>query len=134
MEPLPEEIAKELEINPDGVKEILYSNSVVHSLDTPISGDEAATHADFIEDNQAVGQDTLVDNYKKINILIKCLEVLDQREKDVLTMRFGLKNSDVHTLDEIGSKYDLTRERIRQIEQSAINKIRASEMGKQLLV
>lgn len=132
-EPLPELIAEELEINPDGVREILYSNSSVHSLDLPISTEDSATHADFIQDEDATSQDEMIDRFQKIKILNESLNILDNREITVLKMRFGLDNSKVYTLDEIGIKFDLTRERIRQIEKTAINKIRQSDFGKQLL-
>lgn len=133
-EPLPEVIAEELDINPDGVREILYSNSSVHSLDLPISTEDSATHADFIQDEDATSQDDLIDRFQKIRILNESLNILDNREITVLKMRFGLDNSKVYTLDEIGIKFDLTRERIRQIEKTAINKIRQSDFGKQLLL
>ncbi|NIP39522.1 MAG: sigma-70 family RNA polymerase sigma factor [Candidatus Dadabacteria bacterium] len=134
IEPLPEDIARQLDINPDGVKEILYSNSRVHSLDAPVSASESATHADFLEDEKSKSQDAVVDNIEKIKILRNCMSILDEREKTVLTMRFGLENTDVLTLDEIGRKYGLTRERIRQIEKTAIIKIRNCAEGKQLFV
>ncbi len=134
VEPLPEDIARQLDINPDGVKEILYSNSRVHSLDAPVSASESATHADFLEDEKSKSQDTIIDNIEKIKILRNCMYILDEREKSVLKMRFGLENTNVLTLDEIGQKYGLTRERIRQIEKTAIVKIRNCAEGKQLFV
>ncbi len=124
IDPLPEDIANELDINKDGVKEILYSNSTVHSLDAPISAEDSATYADILEDKNNLSQDTVVDNIEKIKLLKQCMHKLEDRERNILALRFGLENKNVLTLDEIGQKYGLTRERIRQIEKSAITKIR----------
>lgn len=129
-EPMVEDIAEQLEINPDGVREILYSNSTVSSLDAPVSLNESITHKDFLEDKGAISQEDVVNSMENIKILSKCIKLLDERERNVLTMRFGLKNSKVLTLDEIGKRYSLTRERIRQIEKTAISKIKNCSDGK----
>ncbi len=125
-----EDIAEKLEINPDGVREILYSNSTVSSLDAPVSLDESVTHKDYLEDKGARSQEDVVNSIENIEHLSNCIKTLDERERNVLTMRFGLENSKVLTLDEIGKRYSLTRERIRQIEKTAISKIKNCSDGK----
>ena len=116
------EIAKEVDLPVEAVKQILDSGSDTFSLDAPISTDENGTFMDFIEDENLL-QDDLSAHSSLQEIISRALSMLDIREKEIIKLRFGIDNSEVLTLDEIGKRYKLTRERIRQIEKKALKKI-----------
>lgn len=133
-EPTPEELSKESDISLDKVKKALKVVKDPISMETPVGGDEdESSIADFIEDS--VGsrpvEDTTTDILKEI--LEKALVGLSQREQDILRMRFGFGVKSVFTLEEVGKRFDVTRERIRQIEAKALKSIRESEYGDSLI-
>lgn len=123
-EPTAQEIAKQMRISVSKVKEILKISQVPISLQTPI-GDEGDTHfGDFIEDKKAVSpanatlQSMLKDEIESI------LKTLDERERKILELRFGIVDGTTRTLEEVGSEFNVTRERVRQIESKALRKLR----------
>ena len=123
-EPNPDEIAEKIGFSSDKVRKVLRITKEPISLETPMNDDEDTHLADFIEDkNVLTPQDSaiyedLVDNLNKI------LSTLSPREEKVVRMRFGLGEKQDHTLEEVGQTFDVTRERIRQIEAKALRKLR----------
>ena len=123
------EIAEIVDLPEEAIKQILESGSDTFSLDTPISNEENATFADFLEDDNDK-PDELSAKISLSQSISSALTQLDQREKEIIEMRFGFNGSNTYTLDEIGNKYNLTRERIRQIEKNALKKIQRIEGDK----
>lgn len=124
-DPLPEEIAAELELPVDKVRHIMKISQETVSIDASVGDDEEdSTLKDFIEDEdtitpqQAAGREILQEHVREI------LADLTPREQRILEMRFGLLDGMNHTLEEVGKEFDVTRERIRQIEAKALEKIR----------
>lgn len=101
------------------------------SLDTPVDG-ERRTLYDFIEDEESASPDHMVVDYELKEVIRNSLSLLSVKEEEVLRMRFGIDRSDVVTLDDIGRKFKLTRERIRQIEKKALRKLSVSRMKEAL--
>ena len=123
-EPMAQEIAKQMRIPVSKVKEILKISQVPISLQTPI-GDEGDTHfGDFIEDKKAVSPANMTLNSMLKDEIISVLETLDERERKILELRFGLTDGTTRTLEEVGSEFNVTRERVRQIESKALRKLR----------
>tara|TARA_B100000131_G_scaffold117769_1_gene114593 strand:- start:41589 stop:42578 length:990 start_codon:yes stop_codon:yes gene_type:complete len=120
------EIAEIVDLPEEAVKQILESGNDTFSLDSPISNEENATFADFLED-EADKPDDLSAKIALSQSISSALTQLDQREKEIIEMRFGFNGSNTYTLDQIGNKYNLTRERIRQIEKNALKKIQRIE-------
>jgi RNA polymerase primary sigma factor len=116
------EIAIQVELPIEAVRQILDSGSDTLSLDSPISTEENASFIDFLEDKRSL-QDDLSSNSSLQTTINEALEGLEDREKEIINLRFGINNSEILTLDEIGKKFGLTRERIRQIEKKALKKI-----------
>ena len=116
------EIAIEVELPIEAVRQILDSGSDTLSLDSPISTEENASFIDFLEDKRSL-QDDLSSHSSLQTTINVALEGLEDREKEIINLRFGINNSEILTLDEIGKKFGLTRERIRQIEKKALKKI-----------
>jgi RNA polymerase primary sigma factor len=122
-EPSPEEIAKELEWTAREVKEILRMSQLPVSLEKPIGEDEDSTLGDFVEDETAESPFELAsENLRRQNVR-KALEVLPEREREVMEMRFGLNGHQARTLEEVGRAFGVTRERIRQIENNTLKKL-----------
>lgn len=124
-DPLPEEIAAEMELPPEKVRHIMKISQETVSIDASVGEDEEdSTLKDFIEDEdtitpqQAAGRELLQEHVREI------LSDLTPREQKILEMRFGLIDGMNHTLEEVGREFDVTRERIRQIEAKALEKIR----------
>ncbi|MCA3244357.1 MAG: sigma-70 family RNA polymerase sigma factor, partial [Alphaproteobacteria bacterium] len=123
-EPTPEELAKKLQMPVDKVRKVQKIAKEPMSLETPVGDEEDSTLGDFIEDTNAVmpldaaTQSSLRDNVTKI------LAGLTPREERVLRMRFGIGMSTDHTLEEVGQQFNVTRERIRQIEAKALKKLK----------
>ncbi|OGY56465.1 MAG: hypothetical protein A2Y84_00675, partial [Candidatus Colwellbacteria bacterium RBG_13_48_8] len=127
-EPMVEEIALEMDLGVDKVRNIQKISQEVVSLESPIGeDDDRSTLADFIQDeksltpNQLTSQQLLRDQIKEI------IQDLTERERKILEMRFGLADGVTHTLEEVGRVFNVTRERIRQIEAKALEKIRIHE-------
>lgn len=132
-EPTCEEIARELEIAPSVVKRIIQTASDVmnnvQSLDAPISSDDQRTYIEFVEDSKIPPPDTAILNRSVQNRIEDVLSTLTPKEEEIIRMRFGIGIETTYTLNEIGDKFGVTRERIRQIEKSALDKIASSYLG-----
>ncbi len=123
-EPLPQEIAKQMRIPVAKVKEIMKISQVPISLQTPI-GDEGDTNfGDFIEDKKAISPATATLHSMLREEIHSVLETLDDRERKILELRFGIQDGTSRTLEEVGSEFNVTRERVRQIESKALRKLR----------
>jgi len=127
--PLPEEISKKSGISVEGVKRVLEATKEVVQLDSPVLDGEKTTLLDFIPDDVSGTPDYAV---AKATLTIKikdALSTLTPREEQILKMRFGIDFETTFTLDEIGKHFELTRERIRQIEKRSLEKLEGSEVG-----
>ncbi len=131
-EPTIEEIASEMEIEPDRVSELRRIAQDPVSLETPLGEEDDSTLGDFVQDTDAdvpveAASFRLLQEYLNL-----ALEDLNERERQVLIMRFGLADGKVRTLEEVGSHFRVTRERIRQIETKALAKLRQPARAKRL--
>jgi len=127
--PLPDEVAEVAGISVEGVKRILESTNDAARLDTPILDGEKTTLLDFISDDKSPAPDSVMASTALTHEIRDALNVLTPREEEIIRLRFGIDQDSTYTLDEIGRRFDLTRERIRQIEKRALEKLAASEMG-----
>ena len=131
-EPLPEEIAKELDMPVERVREILKISQAPVSLETPIGEEEDSHLGDFIQDDnvpvpaEAAAQTLLKEQLDEV------LDTLTEREQKVLRLRFGMNDGRARTLEEVGKEFDVTRERIRQIEAKALRKLRHPSRSRKL--
>jgi len=123
-EPTPEAIAEQLGMTPERVSELLIWAEKVFSLDAPLSEEEENTLRDIIEDSNGRGPTELTDQQLLREEIRKVLGQLTLRERQVIELRFGLVDDHDHTLEEVGKKLKVTRERVRQIEERAIRKLR----------
>ncbi len=131
-EPLPEEIGEKMEMGVDKVRKILKIAKEPISLETPI-GDEGDSHlGDFIEDQKATSPIEAAIRYDLQRQIGQVLQSLTPREEKVLRKRFGIGEQTDHTLEEVGQDFDVTRERIRQIESKALRKLRHPSRSKRL--
>ena len=131
-EPTPEEIAKEMEMSVDRVREILKISQEPVSLETPIGEEEDSHLGDFIQDdNVPVPADAAAFTLLKEQ-LVEVLSTLTDREQKVLRLRFGLDDGRARTLEEVGKEFNVTRERIRQIEAKAVRKLRHPSRSRKL--
>ena len=131
-EPTPEEIAVKMEIPIDKVRKVLKIAKEPISLETPIGEEEDSHLGDFIEDKRVVSPANAVVNMNLQEQTRKVLATLTPREEKVLRMRFGIGEKSDHTLEEVGQNFDVTRERIRQIEAKALRKLRHPSRSKRL--
>ena len=129
-EPTPEEIAQKMELPLEKVRKVLKIAKEPISLETPIGEEEDSHLSDFIEDKGVVSPEEGVINIELSEITRKVLATLTPREEKVLRMRFGIGEKTDHTLEEVGQDFEVTRERIRQIEAKAIRKIRHPSRAK----
>lgn len=131
-EPVPEEIAKELDMPVERVREILKISQEPVSLETPIGEEEDSHLGDFIQDDnvpvpaEAAAQTLLKEQLDEV------LDTLTEREQKVLRLRFGMNDGRARTLEEVGKEFDVTRERIRQIEAKALRKLRHPSRSRKL--
>ena len=131
-EPLPEEIAKELDMPVERVREILKISQEPVSLETPIGEEEDSHLGDFIQDdNVPVPAEAAAATLLKEQ-LDEVLDTLTEREQKVLRLRFGMNDGRARTLEEVGKEFDVTRERIRQIEAKALRKLRHPSRSRKL--
>ena len=131
-EPSPEEIAEEMKMPVEKVREILKISQEPVSLETPIGEEEDSHLGDFIQDdNVPVPADAAAFTLLKEQ-LGEVLDTLTEREKKVLTLRFGLDDGRARTLEEVGKEFNVTRERIRQIEAKALRKLRHPSRSRKL--
>ncbi len=131
-EPLPEEIAERMELPLDKVRKILKIAREPISLETPIGEEEDSHLGDFIEDKKAVSPLEAAIRYDLQRQINSALETLTPREEKVLRKRFGIGEATDHTLEEVGQDFEVTRERIRQIEAKALRKLRHPSRSKKL--
>ena len=131
-EPLPEEIAKEMGISVDKVREIQKIAQEPVSLETPIGEEEDSHLGDFIPDDDVPAPAEAAAFSMLKEQLVEVLDTLTDREQKVLKLRFGLEDGRARTLEEVGKEFDVTRERIRQIEAKALRKLRHPSRSKKL--
>ncbi|MCP4501194.1 MAG: RNA polymerase sigma factor RpoD [Deltaproteobacteria bacterium] len=131
-EPTPEEIAEKMELPIDKVRTVLTIAKAPISLETPIGEDEDSSLGDFIEDKGATSPSQAVISMNLSEQTRKVLATLTPREEKVLRMRFGIGEKSDHTLEEVGQDFEVTRERIRQIEAKALRKLRHPSRAKKL--
>jgi RNA polymerase primary sigma factor len=131
-EPTPEEIAERMELPLDKVRKVLKIAKEPISLETPIGEEEDSHLGDFIEDKAVISPSDAVIAMSLSEQTRKVLATLTPREERVLRMRFGIGEKSDHTLEEVGQDFDVTRERIRQIEAKALRKLRHPSRSKRL--
>jgi RNA polymerase primary sigma factor len=131
-EPTPEEIAEKMELPVEKVRKVLKIGKEPISLETPIGEEEDSHLGDFIEDKSIVSPSDAVISMNLAEQTRRVLSTLTPREEKVLRMRFGIGEKSDHTLEEVGQDFDVTRERIRQIEAKALRKLRHPSRCKQL--
>ena len=131
-EPTAEEIAVQMELSPEKVRDIQKISQEPVSLETPIGEEEDSHLGDFIEDSEAVVPLERASFRLLQEQLESVLHTLSEREKDVIEMRFGLRDGQPRTLEEVGKKFGVTRERIRQIESKTLSKLRHPSRSQKL--
>lgn len=131
-EPVPEELGAEMEMPSEKIREILKIAQEPVSLETPIGEEDDSHLGDFIEDNDATSPEDHATYELLKEQLESVLDTLTDREENVLRLRFGLNDGRTRTLEEVGKKFGVTRERIRQIEAKALRKLRHPSRSKQL--
>ncbi|MBB1087181.1 RNA polymerase sigma factor RpoD [Lysobacter sp. SG-8] len=131
-EATPEELAKEMEMPEDKVRKVMKIAKEPISMETPIGDDEDSHLGDFIEDTNAESPIDATTNINLSETVRDVLAGLTPREAKVLRMRFGIDMNTDHTLEEVGKQFDVTRERIRQIEAKALRKLRHPSRSEQL--
>jgi len=123
-EPTVEEIASEMNYTTDQIKDITQIIRKTHSLDTPIGNKEEGSLKDLIEDESSLSPAKATEGIIRRDQIMDWLKYLTDNEKKVISLRFGLDDGEAQTLEVIGKEFGLTRERVRQIEASALNKLR----------
>jgi RNA polymerase primary sigma factor len=124
-EPSSAEIARDLDLSPDEVEHIRRSSQVPVSLEKPVGDEEESEFGHFIRDDSSPLPDEAAEEALRKDMLTKILGMLSTRERRVLEMRYGLNGEQPRTLDEVGRAFNVTRERIRQIENQCLKKLRA---------
>ncbi len=131
-EPTPEEVAQELSLPVEKIREIMRASKDPVSLETPIGEEDDSHLGDFIPDDDALAPAEEASHVLLKEHLLEVLDTLTPREKKVLQMRFGIDDGKPRTLEEVGKEFDVTRERIRQIEAKALRKLRHPSRSKRL--
>jgi RNA polymerase primary sigma factor len=131
-EPTIDEIAAEMEVEPGKVTELRQIAQDPVSLETPLGEEEDSTLGDFVEDTEAVVPVEAAAFKLLQEYVARALEDLNERERQVIIMRFGLEDGKVRTLEEVGNHFEVTRERIRQLETKALAKLRHPARSKRL--
>src|SRR5438067_2109940 len=131
-DPTAEEIAMEMELSPERVREIQKLSQEPVSLETPIGEEEDSHLGDFIEDRGALAPAEAASHQLLKEQVEDVLDSLSQRERKVLQLRFGLEDGRARTLEEVGKEFNVTRERIRQIEAKALRKLRHPSRSRKL--
>lgn len=131
-EPSDEELAEELGLAPKRVRQYRRASITPSSLDAPLGDEDSNRVADIVADEKAETPYEQLEDENNTNMVREALESLNPREKTILQLRFGLDDNDEQTLEELGEKFNLTRERIRQIQELALRKLRKkmAEMDK----
>jgi RNA polymerase primary sigma factor len=123
-EPTVEEVAFKVELTPDRVREIQRFSQEPVSLEAPVGEDDESYLGDFVEDPAAIAPASAADRKLLLEDLEEALQELNEREQEVVRLRFGLDDGQAHTLEEVGKRFGVTRERIRQIESKTLAKLR----------
>ncbi len=123
-EPEPEEIAEIMEVEPAYIRRLMVLVKKTYSIEHPMGENNDYTLIDTIEDASAVDPENLIEELNKFAHVSEWLDTLAENEKEILALRFGLNDREPQTLDTIGQKFGVTRERIRQIEAKSIEKLR----------
>ncbi len=123
-EPLMEELALELDMDIRKVRQIMRISQDILSLDSPVGGEEDTTLGDFVEDDKYLTPDKAANLTLLKENLYEMLDFLTPRERKITIMRFGLDGGEIHTLEEVGKEFGVTRERVRQIEAKTLEKLR----------
>ena len=131
-EPTPEELAEEMEMPEDKIRKVMKIAKEPISMETPVGDDEDSSLGDFIEDSNILSPQEAADLEGMSETTREMLNTLTPREAKVLRMRFGLGMNTDHTLEEVGKQFDVTRERIRQIEAKALRKLRHPSRAEKL--
>lgn len=131
-EPLPEEIAEKMDMPVDKIRKVLKVAKEPISLEIPVGEEEDSHLGDFIEDKKVINPSEAVSSIHLAKQIRKVLVTLTEREEKVLRMRFGIGEENDHTLEEVGQDFNVTRERIRQIESKALRKLRHPSRFKEL--
>ena len=131
-EPTEEEIAKKMGISVDKVREVIKISQEPVSLETPIGEEDDSHLSDFIKDKSSMSPEEYATNEILKEEIKNVLMTLQEREQEVLELRFGLVDGTCHTLEEVGKRFNVTRERIRQIEAKALRKLRHPSRAKKL--
>ena len=131
-EPTEEELAEKMDITVDKVREVLKISQDPVSLETPIGEEDDSHLGDFIKDTSSLSPEEYATNEILKEEIKAVLSTLQPREQQVLELRFGLIDGTCYTLEEVGKKFNVTRERIRQIEAKALRKLRHPSRAKKL--
>jgi RNA polymerase primary sigma factor len=131
-EPTIEELAAKVDLAPQRVRDILLMSQDPLSLDSPVGEEEDSHLADFIEDASAIAPADAAAKQMLGQALTDALDELNEREREVVRLRFGLADGQAHTLEEVGKEFGVTRERIRQIESKTLAKLRHPHRSKKL--
>ncbi|EQD69667.1 RNA polymerase, sigma 70 subunit, RpoD [mine drainage metagenome] len=131
-EPTPDELAKAMEMPEDKIRKVMKIAKEPISMETPIGDDEDSHLGDFIEDGSILSPIDSATDTGMVETVQQVLSSLTPREAKVLRMRFGIDMNTDHTLEEVGKQFDVTRERIRQIEAKALRKLRHPSRSEQL--
>jgi len=134
-EPTSEEIAKELDMEPDKVEYVMRIKQDIASLDASVGkdgDDEESVLGDFVRDEERDSPEDAAANQILKEQLAEILSTLSEREQKIVRLRFGIGGGRPHTLEEVGNEFDVTRERIRQIEAKALSKLRKNKDTKKL--
>jgi RNA polymerase primary sigma factor len=131
-EPSEEEIAKKMGITVDKVREVMKISQDPVSLETPIGEEDDSHLGDFIKDEKSLSPEEYATNEILKEEINEVLSTLQPREQQVLELRFGLIDGTCYTLEEVGKRFNVTRERIRQIEAKALRKLRHPSRAKKL--
>lgn len=131
-EPSEEEIAKKMGISIDKVREVIKISQEPVSLETPIGEEEDSHLGDFLKDESSLSPEEYTENEILKEEIKEVLQTLQPREQEVLELRFGLVDGTCHTLEDVGKRFNVTRERIRQIEAKALRKLRHPSRAKKL--
>ena len=132
-EPTADEIAEKLDMPADKVREILRVSQEPISLETPIGEEEDSHLGDFIPDNEALSPEDAASALLLKEEVAEVLKTLTPREAEVISLRFGLEDGRCHTLEEVGERFEVTRERVRQIEAKALRKLIHPSRRKRLM-
>ena len=131
-EPSEEEIAKKMGISVDKVREVIKISQEPVSLETPIGEEDDSHLGDFLKDESSLSPEEYTENEILKEEIKEVLQTLQPREQEVLELRFGLSDGTCHTLEDVGKRFNVTRERIRQIEAKALRKLRHPSRAKKL--